>query len=254
MTWLITPPWTNLSIAIYSGALLMALLSGFIERKGLMSVNYSKFRTGSGMSSRLGMFIIYFVPFLVHIPAVFYFVKLPWWDLSPVQMIFSAAILIHFAKRSLECLFVHEYSGPIDASTVFQITAGYSAVSIYAAYLLPWTLKQMDALVYVGFVIFLIGQFFNFYHHKLLADLRKNAQDYFIPKGALFEKVTCPHYFFEVLAWIGIALISRQIDMFLLALMMGSYLTGRSAKASAWYLEKFSEYPKDRKNIFPYLY
>jgi hypothetical protein len=251
MTWIITPEWTSTTLAIYVGVFFVALLSGLVERKGLMSVNYSKFRTGSGMSSRLGMFIIYFVPFLAHLPAVIYFSKEPF--VLP-QILFSTAILIHFAKRSYESLFVHKYSGPIDASTVFQITAGYSAVSIYAAYLLPNSLKNIDALAYIGVLLFLVGQFFNFYHHKLLADLRESQTGYFIPKGALFEQVTCPHYFFEVLSWIGIALMSRQIEMFLLAVMMGSYLSGRSAKARAWYLEKFPDYPKNRKNIIPYLY
>lgn len=250
---IVTPAWTATSIAVYLAIAFIALASGFVERKGLLTISYSKFRAGSGMQmdSRLGMLLIYFVPFLAHIPAVMLFNGEP---LVQAQQVFSLAILIHFAKRCYEVLVVHKYSGPIGVATVVQITAGYTAVAVYSAYLLPFVPIQVDAFMIVGVVLFTFGQVFNFYHHKLLAKLRESESGYFIPHGAFFEKVSCPHYFFEVMAWIGIALIARHIDMFLLALMMGSYLTGRSAKASEWYREKFPEYPKDRKNIFPYIF
>jgi len=251
MTWIVTPEWTPLLIAIYTGIFFIVIGSGYAERKGLMTVKYSKFRPGTGISSRTGMFIIYFLPFLFHIPAVMYFVKEP---LTQVQMIFSAAILLHFAKRCYEVLFIHKYSGPIDVSTVIQITSGYSFVSVYAAYLFQWALAEIDFLHIAGVLLFVIGQSGNFYHHKLLANLRESETGYFIPRGGLFEQVACPHYFFEVIAWVGIALISRHVDMFLLALMMGNYLSGRSVKVRDWYLEKFPDYPQQRKVIFPYLY
>lgn len=251
MIWIVVPELTNTAIAIYVGVFLSAIASGIAERKGLMTFQYSKFRSNQGIDSRLGMFIIYFLPFVVHLPAVMFFCKDA---LTLVQVIFSSAILIHFGKRCYEVLFVHKYSGPIGLATTIQITFSYCFVSIFAASLLPWALPEIDALMLIGIVLFVLGQSLNFYHHKLLADLRESYTEYFIPKGALFEKVACPHYFFEVIAWLGIALISRHLNMYLLAMVMAIYLAGRAVKVRDWYLEKFSDYPADRKSIFPYLY
>ncbi len=250
---IVTPEWTPLTIAVYLFIACVCIASGFVERMALMNVSYSKFRKEEGMQmdSRLGMLLIYGIPFLAHVPAVMLFNSEP---LVQAQQVFSLAILIHFAKRCYEVLVVHKYSGPIGVASVVQITGGYTAVSIYSAYLLPFIPFQIDAVMVMGVILFTFGQIFNFYHHKLLANLRESESGYFIPRGGFFEKVTCPHYFFEVMAWIGIAMISRHIDMFLLALMIGSYLTGRSAKASEWYREKFSDYPDSRKNIFPYVF
>lgn len=250
---IVMPEWTATSVVIYLLIAGVCLASGFVERKALLTISYSKFRQEGGleMDSRLGMLLIYFIPFLAHIPAVMLFNVEP---LFEAQQLFSLAILTHFAKRCYEVLVVHKYSGPIGLPTVIQITAGYTAVSVYAAYLLPLVPTQINAIVIVGIIFFILGQGFNFYHHYLLAKLREQEEGYFIPHGGLFEKVSCPHYFFEVMAWIGIALISRHIDMFLLALMMGSYLTGRSVKATEWYREKFPDYPSDRKHIFPNIF
>src|SRR3546814_15644917 len=60
----------------------------------------------------------------------------------------------------------------------------------------------------------------NFAHHKILADLREQQTSYFIPQAGWFRRVTCPHYCFEVVAWIGMALMSHQWAMLLLAFVL----------------------------------
>lgn len=93
----------------------------------------------------------------------------------------------------------------------------------------------------------------NFYHHKLLADLRKNSLDYFIPKGGLFDYVVCPHYLFEILTWLGIALLSRHLAAWMTLLFIIFYLSARALRALRWYHSKFTGFPKDRKAILPFV-
>ncbi len=102
--------------------------------------------------------------------------------------------------------------------------------------------------------MFVVGIAGNFWHHKILADLRKNTTDYVIPRGGLFEQAACPHYLFEILTWLGIAMLSQHLFAYLTVLGMGSYLFARSLNTLKWYHEKFPDFPKGRKALIPFLF
>src|SRR3546814_17651290 len=93
------------------------------------------------------------------------------------------------------------YSGPIGLLTVVQITLIYSLASALGGYLFAQA-PQLDLLFAVGAALFLLGEIGNFAHHKILADLREQQTGYFIPQAGWFRRVACPHYCFEVVAWI----------------------------------------------------
>lgn len=232
---------------IYGVLVVLIPLIGVAEYKGWCQLEYSKFRpTQGGMSSRLGMFILYFVP----IPTYLWFAIGYLDHATPTQWLLSAAMIGHFAKRCLEVLFLHKYSGPIGVLTVVQITLIYSLASALGGYLFAQA-PQLDALFALGGVAFLIGEIGNFTHHKILADLREQQSGYFIPQAGLFRVVTCPHYFFEIVAWIGMALMSHQWAMLLLAFTMHNYLAARALKTRQWYRSRFADYPRGRKCMTP---
>ena len=107
--------------------------------------------------------------------------------------------------------------------------------------------------------LFAIGSLGNFYHHFLLAKLRtKKTKDsnYVAPRGGLFEFVAAPHYLFELVAWLGIAVAAEHLNAFLVFLSMSSYLGGRSMAQNAWNQKQFSsqDWPTSRKNMVPFLF
>ncbi|KAD2393174.1 hypothetical protein E3N88_40151 [Mikania micrantha] len=106
-------------------------------------------------------------------------------------------------------------------------------------------------LKYVGVGLFLIGIIGNFYHHYILANLRKDGEkEYKIPQGGLFDLVICPHYLFEVFAYGGISCILQTLYAFAFALGTVFYLTGRSYATREWYMSKFGDkFPKEVKAI-----
>lgn len=232
---------------IYGVLLVLVAVIGIAEYKGWFQLQYSKFRpTQGGMSSRVGMFILYFVPIPVYL-----WLARGWLDhMTTTQWLLSAAMVGHFAKRCLEVLFLHKYSGPIGILTVVQITLIYSAASALGGYLFAQA-PALDALFAVGAFVFVIGEIGNFVHHRILADLRAQQTGYFVPQAGLFRLVTCPHYFFEIVAWIGMALMSHQWAMLLLALMMHNYLAARAWKTREWYRARFADYPRSRRCMTP---
>lgn len=95
----------------------------------------------------------------------------------------------------------------------------------------------------------------NLYHHAILAGLRKDKNGgYQVPQGGLFGLVTCPHYFFEIVDFVGLALASQTFYGVAWAVYVAAYLSGRSVSTRNWYLKKVEGYPEERKNILPFLF
>lgn len=245
----ILPTWTPLSIAFNIFIALVLFLPTISELAHHSITRYSKFRTGRGISSRQGMFIIYSMPGVVS----FFFASRYLSQASMLQWALFLAITLHFVKRCLEVLYVHQYSGPIDLFSVYAIASFYCFITGYAGYLHNQTIPAPDALFQAGLGIYVLGEVGNFWHHMLLARLRLKNRQYFIPRGGLFELVACPHYLFEILAWLGIALMSRHLFLYLVAVAMTAYLVQRALKTQNWYREHFPNYPKNRKALFPFV-
>lgn len=250
MQWIQWPEWTSSNLILYISFLLITPMLGLSEWKGWSTLKYSKFRTEKGMSSRTGMFILYFIPVVVHVLAI----SIYRYDWSMPQLCLPVGMILHFSKRSAESLFLHKYAGPIDRLTVFQIAFFYSGVSWAGAYFNQFTPADVDYIVYIGIVFYITGLVGNFIHHRILAELRRDSASYFIPYKGLFTLVSCPHYFFEILVWLGMAMVCKQPFMYLTFLAMTFYLMARSHKVQQWYRNRFADYPLERKAMIPYLF
>ncbi|XP_010246598.1 PREDICTED: 3-oxo-5-alpha-steroid 4-dehydrogenase 1 [Nelumbo nucifera] len=235
--------------------------AGFSELRG-SHLQYSKFwNVGSGkkltgkeikLSSRTGMFFFYAPACLVAAASLVLFP-----DEGLRFMLVTSALTVHFLKRVLEVLFVHKYSGSIDLDSAILITFSYSISTvsiIYAQHLTRGMPEPQLDLTYAGVVLFLVGICGNFYHHHLLSKLRESGdRGYKIPKGGLFNLVICPHYFFEILIFMGISFTSQTVYAFSFTIGTIFYLMGRSYATRKWYVSKFDNFPKEIKCLIPYI-
>lgn len=248
---LIIPPWTLFNIIFHIG---FAVIGAFLVYSDYYdkwaALHYSKFSSGPGIPSRTASFILYFLPIVAATAAAWSYLPAA----SPIQLVVYGAITLHFAKRVFETLFLHKYSGTVDIKTLVIITATYSIIAGTICFLNRQTIPTMDVWFYAGFVLFLAGEAGSFYHHKLLADLRKDRAGYHIPQGGLFKYVSCPHYLFELVAWLGIVLLSRHLFTLIAFLIAAAYLSARSVRTHRWYEQRFADYPTDRKRILPFLF
>ncbi|MCG2785039.1 MAG: 3-oxo-5-alpha-steroid 4-dehydrogenase [Anaerolineae bacterium] len=243
------PEPTLINFILYGAFTVLALSMGPFDYFGPMPMRYSKFRGEKGIFSRAGMFFLYFIPLLAALGFSIPYLTHP----SLPQTILLLALLGHFAKRCLEVLFLHKYSGPMDFLTALSIAGFYSLVAAGTSSLNAAALDHPDGWFWLGTILFAAGETLNFWHHKLLADQRGNSREYVIPRGGLFGWVACPHYLFELLAWLGIALISRHLFVYISFVGMFGYLLARSLKTLAWYRAKFPDFPKERKALIPWL-
>ena len=106
----------------------------------------------------------------------------------------------------------------------------------------------------VGVGAFLIGMGVNVHADNTLLRMRANRKGYFIPTGGLFDYVSCANYSGEVLEWTGFALATWSLPALAFAVYTFANLAPRARRHHQWYLEKFVEYPKQRKAVIPFLW
>ena len=103
----------------------------------------------------------------------------------------------------------------------------------------PGQQAPVGGSVVPGVAVWAAGQIGNGYHHFLLANLRKPGEKaYVVPKGGLFGLVACPHYFFEVVAFVGLGMVISHVGALVITSTCAWYLLGRSFATMKWYEAK----------------
>lgn len=178
---------------------------------------------------------------------------------------FAAALwTLHFARRTYESAFVHRYSkpsiGPGDYLTEYVYYWGFATWIAWSvaspAYREPSLLLQS-----LGLVVFLVAERGNARAHRMLRDLRPlGSSDKRVPRGFLFERVSCPHYFFEILSWVGFNLVTGTIAGVAFMLVGAGILAAWAHTRHVAYRKELDGregrelYPPERRALIPYLF
>jgi len=111
-----------------------------------------------------------------------------------------------------------------------------------------------DPRFIIGAVIFIAGFFINQFADKKLIGLRKGGkQGYFIPRGGLFNYISCPNFFGEIVEWTGFAIMAWNLPALSFAVWTAANLIPRALSHHKWYKGYFKDYPKNRKAVIPFL-
>lgn len=168
--------------------------------------------------------------------------------------------IAHFLKREYETLFVHKFSAnTMPAFNIFKNSIYYwacygvlCAYFIYSPTSLAATADQ-PAIDAIGALIFLFGEIGNALVHSYLSTLRSSGgTERKIPVGYGFSLVTCPNYMYEVLAWLGVIIASRDWTV-ALSIALGIYQMAPWAisKEKAYRKEFGDRYKKKRYSMLP---
>ena len=108
--------------------------------------------------------------------------------------------------------------------------------------------------IMIGFFLFGAGMFININSDYQLIRLRKNSTNgYQLPKGRLFNWISCPNYFGEIIEWTGFAIMAWNPAALSFAVWTMVNLIPRGIDHHTWYKSYFPDYPIKRKAIFPYI-
>ncbi|OAA52443.1 3-oxo-5-alpha-steroid 4-dehydrogenase [Beauveria brongniartii RCEF 3172] len=218
---------------------------------------------GPQIAWRTVFLIEYFGPILIH-PAVvaarpYIF---PGGDapMSSTQWLSFGLIVAHFLKREFETAFVHKFSAnTMPVSNVFKNSFFYWAVAgLLCAVSIYWPRSlaakaSEPAVDAVGTALYLFCEIGNALVHLYLSSLRSaGGTERKIPHGYGFGFVTCPNYMYEILAWVGVIIVSRDWTVALFIAIGGAQMfVWAKGKEKAYRKEFGDKYKKKRFVVLP---
>ncbi|KAJ4836246.1 hypothetical protein Tsubulata_028681 [Turnera subulata] len=110
-----------------------------------------------------------------------------------------------------------------------------------------------------GTAIFAWGSLHQLRCHAILGSLlehKEQTDKYVIPHGDWFEIVSSPHYLAEMVIYAGLLVASggTEFTIWLLLLFVVANLSIAAVDTHRWYLEKFEDYPHNRRAIIPFIF
>lgn len=170
---------------------------------------------------------------------------------------------IHYAKRLYETVFVHRFShSTMPIMNLFKNCSYYWGFAAYVSYHVnhPLYTAPCSCVSYIGVAIFALCELGNLSIHLALRDLRPpGTKERRIPVvtsnpfTTLFDYVSCPNYFYEFGSWVGFTVMTATLPaaLFTFAGMyqMSIWALGKHRN----YKKEFSNYPKQRKAIIPFI-
>lgn len=110
----------------------------------------------------------------------------------------------------------------------------------------------------IGTLIFLIGMVINIYADRIIRSLRKDVTDnnYYLPMGWPFNKVSSANYFGEILEWLGFAILTWSVSGLVFLIWTFANIVPRSKAVYERYTQFFGEdfTSLKRYKIFPWIY
>jgi len=128
---------------------------------------------------------------------------------------------------------------------------GYYFGTVTQGYGIEWL---YDIRFILGGIMFVSGMAINIKSDNILLDLRKSKEKgYSLPSGGLFNYVSCPNFFGEILEWAGFAIMTWSPAALAFLMWTAVNLVPRALDHHKWYKDNFEEYPAERKALIPYI-
>ena len=175
-----------------------------------------------------------------------------------LSWVLIALWVLHYANRTLIFPFRLNTEGkkmPISIvfSAVFFNSVNGVLNGLYLGFFGPPDYLLFSPHVILGVSIFFLGLTINWVSDNRLIGLRKKKSGYFIPEGGLFNYISCPNHFGEILEWTGFAIAAWNAPALSFAIWSICNLLPRTLNHHAWYKEYFPDYPQNRKAVIPFL-
>jgi 3-oxo-5-alpha-steroid 4-dehydrogenase 1 len=210
----------------------------------------------------------------------------PPYRFEPAPIVMFVIYELHYIHR--DCIYPFLLINEGKSVSVFIILASLiynsfntyliiSFISSYGQYPATWL---YDPRFIIGLALYIVGYIINRQSDDILQRLRRRddssntyrdrdqlQQDettsfihpvshkkYFIPKGGMFEYVSCANYFGEATIWFGYAMLTWSLEGLSFFLLTMGNLAPRAARYHEFYQTNFPNYPSKRKALIPFVW
>ena len=188
---------------------------------------------------------------------------------EPFPIFIAFVWACHYANRGwIMSALMRVPKGSTSSFSLMVVMVGWVVTSLHgylnatwASSLMPvtgWEAFGTPAFI-VGVGLYYSGLMFNLHSDHVVRTLRTKDEVaggekvYRIPKGGLFRYVTNAPYFTELWLWIGFAIFTGGPGgIFIFAISVANLLP-RAFATHRWYVERFDDYPSERKILIPFL-
>ncbi|XP_076637854.1 very-long-chain enoyl-CoA reductase [Colletes latitarsis] len=170
---------------------------------------------------------------------------------------------VHYAKRLYETLFVHRFShATMPLRNLFKNCSYYWLFAMYVAYHVNHPLYTAPSCLKfcTGLTLFTLCELGNLSTHLALRNLRPpgtNVRKIPVatdnPFTVLFNFVSCPNYTYEIGSWIGFTIMTSCFSAAVFTAAGAYQMTVWALGKHKAYKKEFSQYPKSRKAVFPFI-
>ena len=177
--------------------------------------------------------------------------------------------LIHYIHRTFIFPFVIHSSknNPLEITLMAFTFCFFNAIMINRSIFYFSDYEHDFWLYYIfGFLTFICGMHINIFSDYSMIRQRNANKDqstgskYIIPRGYMYELISCPNYFGELTEWLGFFILSNSFSGLVFFISTFANLFPRAIQYHQWYKNKFKEEfntNKDlafRKAIVPFLF
>jgi protein-S-isoprenylcysteine O-methyltransferase Ste14 len=177
-----------------------------------------------------------------------------------IPLVFAALWIGHYGYRGLLYPRLIRSTRRVPASVVL-LAVGFHAVNATLQASEIFRLRPRlpagwlwDPRFMVGLVLFVWGFALTTRADARLRALRpRRGQEYRVPRGGMFERVSCPNYLGEIVEWAGWAMLTWSWAGLVFALWTVSNLVPRALALHRWCQATFPDYPPRRKALIPFI-
>ena len=183
---------------------------------------------------------------------------------------------MHYVRRFAEVLFIHSYKRGIPLHEAIGSIVYYSFFGFWMGWSINYHIQigyrtPPDYIFVPGIGLYIVGGIGNCISHIQLRIMQKRSRRYnskmyrsatsqhVLPDMGCFKLVSCPHYLFEVITWLGFALATFTLAAWTFFICSTIVLCIYSRKKHLAYKTEFDgdsgnpEYPRHRKALIPFI-
>lgn len=242
---------------VYAWIIIGLLSFPFILKFDAPYGRHSSSKWGYSIDNKLA-WIVMELPALLVCPLIFY---LSTNEKSILTSFFIFLWLVHYFNRTIiypNRILTKKKKMPLIIAMlafIFNLVNGYINGYYFGfidfSYSLEWVYTPQFI---IGSILFIVGFLINISSDSILINLRKkNTNEYTIPRKGLFNYISCPNFFGEIIEWLGFAVMTWSIAGLAFFLWTFFNLVPRALSHHTWYKNTFSDYPKNRKAVFPFI-
>jgi len=223
-------------------------------------------RWGISINSKLGWWLMEMPVFVAMI--IIYGISLSM-KIKPFNWVTSFILLLfllHYGQRTFVFPLLMKGNSKMPLSVIFSgIFFNFFNAFMQGCWLFIISPNEMYQLSWfgsyqfiIGTAIFFFGMTVNMHSDRIIRKLRKSKEDnnYYLPKGFLFDRINSSNYFGELLEWLGFAILTWSFAGFVFFCWAFANLVPRAKAVYHRYYQFFGEEFTQLKRwkIFPYIY